>query len=190
MIGAPSSCEKCRISLMPSCGCPAKFREIASCPSWRKFTANAPARWMIGCIRARRSTQTMISSGSSESEVKAFAVMPWMSSSTRVVTTVTPVAKSPARRRYSRGSIGCGWSLLSLPGGPLHGGGRDGRFVLVEKIADALLGRFFAVAEVQCPHHPDGITKEVALVHLFPPAEAGAGDVPREPVEPHTLLLW
>src|SRR4051812_37577818 len=113
--------------------------------------------------------------------------MPWMSSPTRVVITVTPVAKRPARRRYSRGSIGCGWPFVSLTRRRLRRR-RDRHFVPVEEVADALLQRLLVVAEVEGAHHPDGVAEEVAFVEFLPPAEAGAGDVPRQPVEPHALL--
>src|SRR5437667_790447 len=51
---------------------------------------------------ARWSTQTRISMGSSETEVKELAVMPWILPGSRsTVTTVTPVVKWPRALRNS-----------------------------------------------------------------------------------------
>ena len=54
-------------------------------------------------MRARWSTQTSTSMGSSETEVKALAVMPWTSSSESRVMTVMPVAKQAKALRNSSG---------------------------------------------------------------------------------------
>src|SRR5262249_23760325 len=51
--------------------------------------------------RVRLITQTRTSGGSSDTDVKALAVIPYMSASPCVVTTVTPVAKAPSARRDS-----------------------------------------------------------------------------------------
>ena len=55
-------------------------------------------------MTASRSTQTSTSGGSSETEVKEFAVMP-CGLSPPTVTTVTPVAKAPNARRSSSVSV-------------------------------------------------------------------------------------
>ncbi len=58
------------------------------------------------------STQMSTSSGSSETDVKALAVIAWSMPSTTVVVTVTPVAKRAIARRKretSEGSLRAGW---------------------------------------------------------------------------------
>src|SRR5882762_7887623 len=56
-----------------------------------------------GSIFVRWSTQTRMSMGSSETEVKELAVMPWILPSSRsTVTTVTPVENWPSALRNSR----------------------------------------------------------------------------------------
>src|SRR5215468_10117804 len=58
---------------------------------------------IIGSRCARSSTQTETSGGSSETEVKEFAVMPWTRFGAHsTVTTVTPVANWLSARRKSR----------------------------------------------------------------------------------------
>ena len=47
----------------------------------------------------RRSIETSTSGGSSDTDMKALAVMPWTCSPLSVVTTVTPVANIPSVRR-------------------------------------------------------------------------------------------
>jgi hypothetical protein len=80
----------------------------------------------------RRSTEISTSGGSSETDMKAFAVMPCTSSRSRVVMIVTPVANIPSVRRSAiRGSspssgessIACGSGISSnrvspMPSGP------------------------------------------------------------------------
>ena len=53
-------------------------------------------------MRARRSIEIRTSGGRSETDMKAFAVMPCTCSPTRVVSTVTPVANMPSVRRNAR----------------------------------------------------------------------------------------
>ena len=56
-------------------------------------------------MRARLATATTHSGGSSEPDMKAFAVMPRMPPSWRAVITVTPVTKRPITRRNTCGCI-------------------------------------------------------------------------------------
>src|SRR5579872_6624602 len=69
------------------------------------FTAKRPAIVRCGCMLARLVTDTTQSGGSSEPEMKAFAVIPRVASATVAVITVTPVAKRPITRRKCAGSI-------------------------------------------------------------------------------------
>src|ERR1039458_7369981 len=84
-------------------------------------------RW--AWVRALWSTQTSSSSGSSDTEANALAVMPWTSPSKSRVMIVTPVAKHPIA---SRNSVGLRlipiWSffltrLPTLPRPPADGPG-------------------------------------------------------------------
>jgi hypothetical protein len=59
-------------------------------------------------MTASHSTQTSTSGGSSETEVKELAVMPWPNPPARAVSTVIPVANMPTASRY--------WRLVG-PGG-------------------------------------------------------------------------
>ena len=58
-----------------------------------------PAAARSSC--ARRSTEMTISGGCRDTDMNAFAVMPWICSSSSVVITVTPVANMPSVRRNS-----------------------------------------------------------------------------------------
>ena len=55
-------------------------------------------------MRACRPIDSRTSGGSSDAEVNAFAVMPWMPPFTAVVTTVTPVENRPKAFRNARES--------------------------------------------------------------------------------------
>src|SRR5260370_35308641 len=93
-----------RYSLLAFFSALAKYSEMASCPSLRTLTPKRFFFWSKGRIFARRSTQTRISMGSSETEVKELAVMPWIFPGSRsTVTTVTPVVKWPSALRNSNG---------------------------------------------------------------------------------------
>jgi len=63
------------------------------------LTPNEPAARAIGSVRAVFSKQTSSSSGSSESEQTAFAVIPPGPFGPSAVTTATPVAKRPITER-------------------------------------------------------------------------------------------
>src|SRR5882762_1741622 len=104
--GMPPGVHRYRIDNRSSasglCSPLAKYSEIASCPALRTLT---PKRFFFsskGSIFARWSTQTRINMGSSETEVKELAVMPWILPGSRsTVTTVTPVVKWPSALRNS-----------------------------------------------------------------------------------------
>ena len=82
----------------------ANWRERYSWSRRRTLTANQPWRANAGWAVAAWSTQTRIRGGSSETEVKALAVIPHgCPCSSRLVTTVTPAAN---RRNAARNS---GW---------------------------------------------------------------------------------
>src|SRR5229473_6912976 len=91
-----------RSSVSSLCSPLAKYSEMASCPVLRTLM---PKRFFFssnGSIFARWSTQTRISMGSSETDVKEMAVMPWILPGSRsTVTTVTPVEKWPRALRNS-----------------------------------------------------------------------------------------
>jgi hypothetical protein len=53
-------------------------------------------------MTASRTTHTSTSSGSSETDVKELAVMPWPKPPARAVSTVIPVANMPTASRYWR----------------------------------------------------------------------------------------
>ncbi len=63
-------------------------------------------------VRELRSKQTSASGGSSESDVRAFAVAPAGPSSPCAVITLTPVAQKPIRHRYSAEFTGRSYSAL------------------------------------------------------------------------------
>ena len=90
--------------------------------SARMFTANVPASWIGSCIEASRVTQISTSNGSSETDVKEFAVIARYSPPSFTVTTVTPVPKRPTRFRYDRvsilGSLVMARILTALAAGP------------------------------------------------------------------------
>src|SRR6266446_4691591 len=91
-----------RSSASALCSPLAKYSEMASCPSLRTLTPKRFFFWSKGNIFAPWSTQTRISMGSSETEVKELAVMPWIFPGSRsTVTTVTPVVKWPSALRNS-----------------------------------------------------------------------------------------
>ena len=53
-------------------------------------------------MRAPEAIETTTSAGSSDTDMKPLAVIPWTSSSTRVETIVTPVANVPSASRKRR----------------------------------------------------------------------------------------
>jgi len=76
--------------------------------AFRKDANREPARALImPASRLLLSRQTRTRSGSSESDVKLETVMPYTSPSSRVVTTVTPLAHE-ARAPRSRRGVGSG----------------------------------------------------------------------------------
>src|SRR5215208_2906144 len=76
------------------------------------LTTKAPVERIAGNDSVRRSTQTMQSGGSSESEQNALAVNPrGRPSSPRLVITVTPLANEPIKRKKRARSTG----TLGLP---------------------------------------------------------------------------
>src|SRR5439155_26712473 len=86
----------------------AKVREIDSCSALRMFTAQTPLAWMCWYVRVALSMHTSTSIGSSESEVKEFAVIAQAPLVVGILMTVTPVAKVPIKRLKSIGSMGIG----------------------------------------------------------------------------------
>jgi|ERR1700730_901628 len=77
-----------------------------------------------GSILARWSTQTRISMGSSETEVKELAVIPCTKPGSRsTVTTVTPVEKWPSALRNSRAVSG-GMVIVEVFDDTILGGGK------------------------------------------------------------------
>src|SRR5690242_6852313 len=70
------------------------------------LTPKRPPSRTIGSVRASFSKQTSARSGSSDSEHKAFAVMPPAPAGPAPVITATPVANRPKTSRNSSGSIG------------------------------------------------------------------------------------
>src|SRR5467141_3093827 len=92
-----------RSSASALCTPRAKYSETACCPALSTLT---PKRFFFcrnGRIFARWSTQTRISGGSSETEVKELAVMPRIFPGSRsTVITVTPVENWPSALRNSR----------------------------------------------------------------------------------------
>ena len=80
----------------------AKRRDIASWPSLSTLIVKTPEAVKQEAVSAFLSTQTRTSGGSSETEETALAVSPaGCPCASRVVTTVTPVAKCPMTRRNS-----------------------------------------------------------------------------------------
>src|ERR1700733_593755 len=59
----------------------------------------------MSCIRDALAIETTTSAGSSDTDMKPFAVMPWTRSSRRVETIVTPVANVPNASRKRRCSV-------------------------------------------------------------------------------------
>ncbi len=59
--------------------------------------------------------QTSAKTGSSDTEVKLFTVMPWSRTPNRAVTTVTPVANRPTTYRYAIGSTPAGSLARAAP---------------------------------------------------------------------------
>ncbi len=68
------------------------------------MTPNRPASLTIGSVRALFSKHTSASSGSSDSEHSALAVMPPEAAGVALVITATPVANRPNTSRNSSGS--------------------------------------------------------------------------------------
>src|SRR6266436_66106 len=92
-----------RSSASALCTPRAKYSETACCPALSTLTPKRFFFWRRGRIFARWSTQTRMSMGSSETEVKELAVMPWILPGSRsTVTTVTPVENWPSALRNSR----------------------------------------------------------------------------------------
>src|SRR6267143_1282733 len=91
-----------RSSASALCTPRAKYSETASCPALRTLMPKCFLFSRNGRIFARWSTQTRISRGSRETEVKELAVMPWIFPGSRsTVTTVTPVENWPSALRNS-----------------------------------------------------------------------------------------
>ena len=86
-------------------GAPAKQSDSACWSSDRMFTPNRPEARTIGVRNRRRSSATITSGGSSETELRALTVMPNGRSPSKADTTVTPVTKWPITRRKTSGSI-------------------------------------------------------------------------------------
>src|SRR6266550_2754435 len=109
----------------------AKYSEIASCPALRTLTPKHFFFCSKGSIFARWSTQTRISMGSSETEVKELAVMPWILPGSRsTVTTVTPVVKCPRALRNSN-AVRCGVSILEVFEDTILGAGKAKRRIRI-----------------------------------------------------------
>src|SRR5467141_3992924 len=90
-----------------------------------------------GSIFARWSTQTRINMGSSETEVKELAVMPWiLLGSNSTVTTVTPVVKWPSALRNSN-AVSCGVGILEVFEDTILGAGKAKRRIRVGNAAAA-----------------------------------------------------
>jgi len=60
------------------------------------LTTNTPLRAIVSLPVVPLMTHTSTSGGSSETDEKAVAVIPWVCSSDWVVITVTPVANAPS----------------------------------------------------------------------------------------------
>jgi hypothetical protein len=77
----------------------AKTRARSSCPSRSTLTAKRRASRTTGSVREALSKQTSSSTGSSDSEVTAFVVMPAGPRDPLAVTIATPVVKWPTTSR-------------------------------------------------------------------------------------------
>src|SRR6266851_5513167 len=120
-----------RSSVSALCSPLAKYSEMASCPSLRTLTPKRFFFWSRGSIFARWSTQTRISMGSSETEVKELAVMPWILPGSRsTVTTVTPVVKWPSALRNSKDESG-GGGILEVFEDTILGAGKAKRRIRI-----------------------------------------------------------
>src|SRR5262245_38551099 len=93
-------------------GPPEKCVESFSWSLARVLTPQKRTSTRQGWMRAGLPTETTHSGGSSEPDMKAFAVMPRISPCTSVVITVTPVANAPITLRNSAGLIARGFSLI------------------------------------------------------------------------------
>jgi hypothetical protein len=82
----------------------ANTRATSSCAALSTFTPKRPASRTIGSVLASFSKQTSASSGSSDSEHSALAVIPPSPAGPALVITATPVAKRPNTSRNSSGS--------------------------------------------------------------------------------------
>src|SRR5260370_14122415 len=92
--------SRCSVSAL--CSRFAKYSETACWFCFSTLTPNCFFFCNNEYIFARWSTQTRTSMGSSETEVKELAVMPWILPGSRsTVTTVTPVVKWPRALRNS-----------------------------------------------------------------------------------------
>ena len=93
---------------------PAKRSESARWSAARTLTAKRWPSCSSEHIFVRRSIEIRISGGSIETDMKAFAVIPWIWSPARVVITVTPVANMPSVRRSA--TAGSSPSISSCSG--------------------------------------------------------------------------
>src|SRR5690348_4928428 len=103
------------------------------------LTPYRPLRGSISFIRQRPS-ETRTSGGRSETDRKPLAVMPWTTSRSTVVTTVTPVANRPMTWRNSRAAFSTARALGVSRATPVWGR-RFGFFVGVWPGAAAPAGR-------------------------------------------------
>ena len=85
----------------------AKRRASASWRASSTLTPKRPVSRTTLSVRAPSAKHTSASSGSSDSEHTALAVMPTGPSGPVAVTTATPVAKWPMMARKRSGSTGC-----------------------------------------------------------------------------------
>src|SRR5215211_1483056 len=102
----------------PSAGRPAN-RSDSGRWSWARTLTPKRHSWCSSeHIFVRRSTEMSTRGGSSDTDMKAFAVIPWICSETSVVTTVTPVANIPSVcRNATAGSSPSTSSACSPVGG-------------------------------------------------------------------------
>src|SRR4051794_21351274 len=98
------SCTVCATSANLPSSLGAKRRARCSWPAASTLTPKRPARRTSGSVRAPLSKHTSTSTGSSESEATALAVIPWGPPGASTVTTATPVAKWPMTVRKRWGS--------------------------------------------------------------------------------------
>src|SRR5207248_9634434 len=83
----------------------ANRREIASCSAASTLSTKRSAALSAGCMSLSRATDTSTSGGSSDTDATELAVIPTgRPAGSRVVRTVTPVAKRPSSWRNCAGS--------------------------------------------------------------------------------------